>query len=104
MAKQIKRRIKNWKLRAGAVMEFPPEVMAGGLGIHVYDNTACIVEGFLNILSYSEKTLKLVTEFGEICFTGRDFYVSAMQEGAISFRGVIEQIQYGTARKIEEVP
>ena len=104
MAKQVKRRIKNWKLRAGAVMEFPPEVMAGGLGIHVYDNTACIVEGFLNILSYSEKTLNLVTEFGEICFTARDFYVSSMREGVISFRGVIEQIQYGTAEKIEEAP
>ena len=87
MAKQIKRRIKNWKLRAGAVMEFPPEVMAGGLGIHVYDNTACIVEGFLNILSYSEKTLKLVTEFGEICFTGRDFYVSSCRKAPFPLEG-----------------
>ena len=104
MAKKIKKRRKDWKLRAGAAMEFPPQVVAGGLGIHVYDNTACTVEGFLNIAVYSDKVLKLATEFGDICFLGKDFYVSSMQEGIISFTGLIEQIQYGNAGKMEEAP
>lgn len=104
MAKKVKKRRKNWRLQAGNALEFPPQVVAGGLGIHVYDNTACTVEGFLNIAAYSGKVLKLATEFGDICFLGRDFFVDSMQEGVISFTGVIEQIQYGSAEGREEAP
>jgi sporulation protein YqfC len=104
MAAKAKRRKKNWRLRAGAAMEFPPQVVANGLGIHVYDNTACTVEGFLNIAAYSEKVLKLTTEFGDICFLGRDFYVCSMQEGVLSFTGMIEQIRYGDTEEIKGEP
>ena len=104
MAAKAKRRKKTWRLRAGVALEFPPQVVATGLGIHVYDNTACTVEGFLNIAAYSEKVLKLTTEFGDICFLGRNFYVCSMQEGVLSFTGIIEQIRYGDTEEIKEEP
>ena len=32
MAKKVKKRRKNWRLQAGNALEFPPQVVAGGLG------------------------------------------------------------------------
>ncbi len=85
-------------------LEFPPQVVAGGLGIHVYDNTACTVEGFFKycgLLGQSAQTRDGV--WGYLLSRER-LFVASMQEGVISFTGVIEQIQYGSAEGREEAP
>jgi len=92
--------VKKRKLRAAAVFEFPPSVMAGGVNISVYGNAGCSIDNFGEILTYSDQMIRLNTELGILKICGEELVIQEIDEDTMILTGRICEVGYENYKRL----
>lgn len=82
--------MKKRTLGAAAFFEFPPAVTAGGMSLYLYENIGCTVEGYGEILCYTESLLRLKTQNGILRIEGERFEIAELDCDTLMLKGRVD--------------
>jgi len=86
--------MKKRKMRRASFFEFPPEVIAGGMSLCMYENLGCSIENYGEILTYTETLLRLMTSCGVLRIEGERFNIAEMDDDTLMLRGCVYSAGY----------
>ena len=82
------------KLKTARFFEFPPEVVAGGMNLSIYENIGVSVENYGEILNYSETMLRFRTERSVVRIEGDRFCIMDMDADTFMASGSVNAVIY----------
>lgn len=78
----------------GEVLEFPPDVMGNGPKITLHGCRRVLVESYLEITVFSDTEIRLQTEEGEVCLTGKNFVLHTVLPTQLEIEGELHLLTF----------
>ena len=91
--------MKKRRLKTARFFEFPPEVIAGGMSLSIYENIGVSVENYGEILNYSETFLRLRSDSGIIRIEGEGFCIMDMDADTLMASGRVNAVIYENSER-----
>ena len=77
--------------------EYPPEVVAGGMSLSIYENIGCSIENYGSILTYTEHLLRLDSGRETVRIEGEGFHIAEMDDDTLMLNGCVRLVEYEKA-------
>ena len=90
-------RMKKRKLKRAMFFEFPPEVVAGGMSLSIYENIGCSIENYGSILTYTEQLIRVESENWIVRIEGDRFHIAEMDDDTLMLNGCVRLVEYEKA-------
>lgn len=91
--------MKKRRLKTARFFEFPPEVVAGGMSLVIYENIGISVENYGEVLNYSETLLRFRSESGIVRIEGEGFCIKDMDTDTFMASGRIKAVIYENSER-----
>ncbi len=85
---------RSGRIKTATLFEFPPDVVLGGVNLCIFENIGCVIENYLDVISYSSEAIRIKTKIGVIRLEGKQFNIEVMTADSISITGVLSNIKY----------
>ena len=85
---------KKLQKHAGAVLEFPPDVLDNGPRITIMGRDELTVEYFRDVLLFSNDEIILNTPVGKLSIKGKDFVLTTVLQTEIHLKGQISGLSF----------
>ena len=86
--------MKKRKMKRAAFFEFPPEIIAGGMSLCLYENLGCSIENYGGVLTYSENILRIETARGVLRIEGDRFNIEDMDDDTLMLSGCVYSVGF----------
>jgi len=85
---------KKLQKQAGALLEFPSDVLAAGPKITMIGRSEMTIEHFQEVILFSDEEIILSTSEGKVVVRGKEFVLTTVQPTEVHLQGWIKQLSF----------